>query len=968
MQKYLKFTIYYAILSLHIVVNGQSIAYQYHPVNEILSKELIKDINKDANGYVWLATDQGVLRFDGQKTELFFKELPNPYTKSFLARKNGQFLILSDVGLHEVKSLGDSVMISPFMIGGESIDNNLNTPKEIFEDRNENIWIAEPTDLVKVSEQGIRRYYLGEDFQSISYHRAFSFAEDAFGNLWIAPYKGKLLSYDQQLDSLITFDIDYPISDVSCIISIKGDYLLIGGKEGVLKLKVDSDRNILKNEFLPLLVDVSTAIAIKDEVYLGTWTEGLYYFNFNSAKSNIEKVNKLNFNDILGLHYDEENKELWVAGSEDVGVFKQMTVSTIENIGKRWVETVTADSKGDLYYSTGQNIYKYVRETSKVEELLYDKNTFFNRLLVEGDKLWVGDAFGGIFSYHIATQQRKSYQTIIDNAITYIYKDKRGSKWFAGNTRKIIKIDQSLHLREYDNVDSSSVIKESPDGTLYCASRGKNTLFYVYDSTRDSFLLKETIYSFPVKPNVRVHDFQFANEQTIFVASDDGFLKGTISDKISLDRINLEEIDDNEPIRAIIKSDSIYWLSISTGLVAYDHDQVVLFTKESGLPSRVLKERGLTEGIDGEIIVTTTQGVAIIDEAFRKISKTKQPIIKSTSINGRAVDPTQKVIKVPYKANVRIEYLSLEYPAANITYQTRIEGYESDWSPISANRNISFVAYNDGKYKFQVKARYSGEAWSEATTLVFEVPGPWYQTWWGYLIFLIVVIIMVSVVTNLYSLRLIRQKRNLEGIVAERTEEINEQKNEIIKQKNEIIKQKEELLNKNETVYASKEALNEADLNFLKLKRKQLQDQIEQKNKQITTHTLHIIQKNETLKDLRNKLDALLQNKDNVSAKDLRQTVKIIDGSFKLDKDWEDFRLYFEQIYTGFYTKLKINHPDLSQVELRHCALIRLNLSIAECSSILGISHDSAKVSRTRIRKKLELPPNQKLQDFILSL
>jgi DNA-binding CsgD family transcriptional regulator len=160
----------------------------------------------------------------------------------------------------------------------------------------------------------------------------------------------------------------------------------------------------------------------------------------------------------------------------------------------------------------------------------------------------------------------------------------------------------------------------------------------------------------------------------------------------------------------------------------------------------------------------------------------------------------------------------------------------------------------------------------------------------------------------------------------------------------------------------------EADMNYLQLKEKQLQDEIEYKNKQITTHALNILQKNETLKHLRGQLDDIVKNSHKISISEIRKTMKIIDESFRLDKDWEDFKFYFEQIHTGFYSRLNLNYPDLTPLELRHCALIRLNLNLSECASILGISNDSIKVSRTRLRKKLKLNPNQSLTEFVMGI
>src|SRR5690606_18478241 len=111
-------------------------------------------------------------------------------------------------------------------------------------------------------------------------------------------------------------------------------------------------------------------------------------------------------------------------------------------------------------------------------------------------------------------------------------------------------------------------------------------------------------------------------------------------------------------------------------------------------------------------------------------------------------------------------------------------------------------------------------------------------------------------------------------------------------------------------------------------KEKQLREQIEFKNKQIATHSLNIIQKNESLRELKNQLEGVVKSTNKISLADIRRTVRLIDESFKLDKDWQDFSLYFEQIHTGFYSKLKLSYPDLTPHELRHCALIRLNLTL----------------------------------------
>jgi DNA-binding CsgD family transcriptional regulator len=85
-----------------------------------------------------------------------------------------------------------------------------------------------------------------------------------------------------------------------------------------------------------------------------------------------------------------------------------------------------------------------------------------------------------------------------------------------------------------------------------------------------------------------------------------------------------------------------------------------------------------------------------------------------------------------------------------------------------------------------------------------------------------------------------------------------------------------------------------------------------------------------------------------------------------IDKDWEDFRLQFEQVHQGFFKQLKDQCPELSTSELKLCALIKLNLSMKETPTILGISPESVKTARYRLRKKLQLSHEENLIDFIL--
>ena len=101
---------------------------------------------------------------------------------------------------------------------------------------------------------------------------------------------------------------------------------------------------------------------------------------------------------------------------------------------------------------------------------------------------------------------------------------------------------------------------------------------------------------------------------------------------------------------------------------------------------------------------------------------------------------------------------------------------------------------------------------------------------------------------------------------------------------------------------------------------------------------------------------------------ELKDINKELELALKKDKKWEEFKLYFEQVYTGFYSKLKLNYPELTSNDLRHCALTRLNLSLEESGTLLGISPESVRMSRFRIQKKMQLSSQQAFVEFLMKM
>ena len=169
-------------------------------------------------------------------------------------------------------------------------------------------------------------------------------------------------------------------------------------------------------------------------------------------------------------------------------------------------------------------------------------------------------------------------------------------------------------------------------------------------------------------------------------------------------------------------------------------------------------------------------------------------------------------------------------------------------------------------------------------------------------------------------------------------------------------------IERNKLLLQTKESLFKAIEVQKQLREKQMQNEIEFKESKLTAMTAQMLQKNELMQELKNKLE-----EDKNISKD-SPISKIINKGQNQDRDWNDFNTHFESINKNFYTRLKQSYPDISPNDLKICALIKLNLSIKEMASILNISPDSVKTARYRLRKKLQMNTEDNLTDFILNL
>ena len=149
---------------------------------------------------------------------------------------------------------------------------------------------------------------------------------------------------------------------------------------------------------------------------------------------------------------------------------------------------------------------------------------------------------------------------------------------------------------------------------------------------------------------------------------------------------------------------------------------------------------------------------------------------------------------------------------------------------------------------------------------------------------------------------------------------------------------------------------------IMSVRNDQLQQDIENKNRELAISTMSLIKKNEFLNNIKEELKSV----DNTAV--LSPVIKIIDKNLNNTDDWKFFEEAFNNADKDFLKKVKTKHASLTPNDLKLCAYLRLNLSSKEIAPLLNISSKSVEVKRYRLRKKMNLPHEASLTNYILEI
>jgi response regulator RpfG family c-di-GMP phosphodiesterase/DNA-binding CsgD family transcriptional regulator len=142
----------------------------------------------------------------------------------------------------------------------------------------------------------------------------------------------------------------------------------------------------------------------------------------------------------------------------------------------------------------------------------------------------------------------------------------------------------------------------------------------------------------------------------------------------------------------------------------------------------------------------------------------------------------------------------------------------------------------------------------------------------------------------------------------------------------------------------------------------------EQKDRELNTKILELHQKTQILRTIQERLDKIDMQEKTQATREVTKIIRYIDNSLDLENEWQNFKSYFEKVHPSFFTLLQEEYPKLTTEDLRYCAYVKTHMSNKEIANLLNINTESVRTHKYRLKKKLGLPKDVELKDFINQL
>ena len=474
-------------------------------------------------------------------------------------------------------------------------------------------------------------------------------------------------------------------------------------------------------------------------------------------------------------------------------------------ISEGWVSNLTETPDGLIVMNCASGLSLLDPKTDRIENYNYGRlignQYYFTCLWLHQDTLFLGGSVSFGFSLKSSQFKQVGFPGIPGNlTLTSHITDRQGTEW--------ISTRSGIYRRGKDqNAFEQCIMKDSLGTDLSRLDAAE--IFEGNDHLR--WILSDLgIYKYnPV--NERIERIGYDKRKgDVFVSQDinsfyedrhgmawiGGWQGGLARYNPKTGEIKSYTIDDGLPsmsVQSIIgdkKNESI-WLSTFNGICRFDPQSEAFysFSLEDGIQGSLFADGSYLKTSDGLFAFGGSNGITVFDpEDFNinyeppKVYLTDLKLFNKSVIPGnksvlhKPIYETEQIVLLHNENDISLQFVALHYsnPIKN-KYAYRLQPFDEDWRMTASQREAFYPNLPPGEYLFQVKAASDKGVWNqEAVLLRIIVLPPWWATWWAYLIYALLVLILIYSIIRWRTKSLEKEKIILEKNVAERTAALNE--------------------------------------------------------------------------------------------------------------------------------------------------------------------------------------------------
>jgi signal transduction histidine kinase/ligand-binding sensor domain-containing protein len=745
-------------------------------------------ITQTADGYLWIGTEAGLVRFDGISfvpwTPPNGETLPSSRIHSLLGTSDGSLWIGTSRGLARWSKS------ELFTFPGEPA-----FVEAIVQDAEGKVWITRSQvrdaegALCQVAGIALRCHGTAD---GISFAYAQPLFNDTQGNLWIGSSAGvcRWKSGDAKTYIVQALMRVQGLAGVSAIAPGNDGSVLVGMRQQGKGLGLQELRGgIWRDYILPGLegpeMHVSTLLRDREgDLWLGTANNGLYRIHTGQA-DHFGSADGLSSDAVQGLYEDREG-DLWVATSRGIDRFRNTRVvsySIREGLTSEDVDSVLASRDGTVWVGN-LNALDVLRD-EKFNGISRQKGlpgTLITSLFEDqSGRKWVGVDSGLTVYDNARFRWVKKSDGASLGVVTAIAEDVDHNIWVATTEPALFRI-QGLAVREEIKPPRMprviSLAADPKDGIWLGLSNGNLAR---YKRGQVEMMTTNRPGSFSIR-NLFV-DADADGDGSAWWVTQGGLFRWKKGKVETLNSHNGLPCDD---MFALVRDGrGSLWLNTQCGLVAIDSAELERWWQEPDLKLRVKTldvfdgaQPGLTNfrpevsrAPDGKLWFANENILQVVDPEHLDGNSILPTVVVEQIIADRKKYALSEKLQLPARTrDIEIDYtgLSLVVPE-KVRFRYKLEGRDADWQDPEGRRRAFYSDLPPGSYQFHVIAANNDGVWNEqGATARFTILPAFFQTTWFQLL---IVLVGAAVLWLLYALRVRRLATNIQARFDDRLEE-----------------------------------------------------------------------------------------------------------------------------------------------------------------------------------------------------